>query len=216
MMTLAILLLVLAAVAVVYAKSQPRASDTDNIPKSQVRGPMTPIYSATAIPVKAMPAEPTVIGVPFTLTIDPGRAKDMGPATQDVVHVLDGCTIQCKVAEFKEGNGRGMVISIDKIVRGETVVPFHCNRSVVHDPLRGVQPPKKFEFHPENHPWGLLLREESNQENLVLLWGPMTLLAIPKAAFLMEPMGDLAQDAWEVLKQHGIGRSSDYIELNGK
>ena len=33
---------------------------------------------------------------------------------------------------------------------------------------------------------------------------------------LLDPMGDLAQDVREVLQQHGIGSSTDYIELNGK
>jgi hypothetical protein len=144
-------------------------------PTASIR--LIPIYSATAIPVKAELAELSVVGKPFTLTIDAGRAADMAPVTQDAVQYLNGCAIQCKVIEFKENKVRGMVVSIDKIHRGETVVPFHCNREMVSDLVGISRPYRKYEFHPERHSWGVLVREEKNQDNLVLILGAMILLA---------------------------------------
>jgi hypothetical protein len=108
--------------------------------------------------------------------------KDWGvvSVTEEAVKHLEGCAIRCRVLEFKETEARGMVVSIDRIRRGETVVPFHCNRSMVHDPIRAFQPPKRVEFHPENHSWGVLVREEGNRDNLVLIPGAMMLVAKPQ------------------------------------
>jgi hypothetical protein len=193
-------------------------NDATHIPEDQAKSRMVPIFSATAIPVKAEPAEPSEVGVPFTLAIEAARVLNMPPVSKEAVHNLDGCRFQCKVIEFKETESRGMVVSIDKIHRGEVVVPFHCNRDHVHDLVSASRPPKKFEFHPERHSWGVLVREEKNQDNLVLILGATVLLAGPKAAggFLLEPMGDLAQDVRAVLQQHGLDRPTDYIELNSK
>ena len=139
---------------------------------------LIPIFEATGIPVRFDGALPQQPSDSFRLTIEPERAQDMFEATQDAVRHLGLASLECKALEIKNSDGGGMILSIDRIRRGEVILPFICpQRVTANTGSLGLRAPKRgWLVHPDRSSWGALAVAK---DGLVLLIGATTFLGHP-------------------------------------